>query len=103
MSTINPDKINKLTTSIYSSFAFLAGMQLDIFTLIDNGPLTIKDIAAKINVKPNYIERLLYSLVSAELLTVKNGLFNNAKDASHYLVKGKPSYMGDHTHVLVKN
>jgi hypothetical protein len=99
MNTINPKKINKLSTSIYSSFAFLAGMQLDIFTLLDESPLSIKEIAGIMNVKPNYIERLLYSLVSAELLIVEKGLFSNAEDTSHYLVQGKPSYMGDHTHI----
>jgi len=37
--------------------------------------------------------------VSAGLLTVENGQFANTEEASHYLVKGKPSYMGNHVFV----
>ncbi len=99
MDAIKPDKINKLAASVYPSFAFLTGMQLEIFTLLDENPLSVKETAEKLHVKPNNIERLLYSLVSAELLTTENGLFTNTKEASHYLVQGKPSYMGNHVFV----
>ncbi len=97
--SIKPDIIIKLATLVYPSFAFLTGMQLKIFTLLEERQSSIKEIAEKLRVKPNYIERLLYSLVSAELLIVEKGLFTNTKEASLYLVQGKPSYMGNHIYV----
>ncbi|MHA1511037.1 MAG: FAD-dependent oxidoreductase, partial [Promethearchaeota archaeon] len=97
--SIKPDKIIKLATLVYPSFAFLTGMQLKIFTLLEERQLPIKEIAEKLSVKPNYIERLLYSLVSAELLIVEKGLFANTKVASHFLVQGKSSYMGNHIYI----
>ena len=45
MDSITSDKINKLATSVYPSFAFLTGMQLNIFTLLDDCPLSIKEVA----------------------------------------------------------
>ena len=42
------------------------------------------------------MERLLYSLAAAEMLSVSNGFFRNTEEASFYLVKGKPDYLGDH-------
>lgn len=98
-SSPEPKTILNLASAVYPSFAFLTGMHLDIFTVLDDRPLTIEETANALNVKSHLIERLLYALVSAGLLTVENGQFANTEEASHYLVKGKPSYMGNHVFV----
>ena len=43
--------INKLATAAYPSFALLTGMQLDIFTTIKDGLMSIKQIAEAIGVR----------------------------------------------------
>lgn len=43
--------IEKLVTSIYPPFALIAGMQLDIFTLLKDGSMSEEKIAATIGVR----------------------------------------------------
>ena len=73
----------------------LAGMQLDVFTPMKDGPLTAEQIAAAIGVGPSRLRLLLYVLVTAGLLTEQDGRFSNTAEANHFLVKGLPSYLGN--------
>ena len=91
----SPQRINELRSAADSAFALLAGMQLDVFTPLKNGPMPAEQIAAAIGVAPTRLRLLLYCLVAAELLTEKGGKFSNSSEANHFLVKGKPSYMGN--------
>ncbi len=93
-STPQPTTIQKLSTAVYPSFAMLAGMQLDVFTPLKDGPMTAEQLAAALGVKTGKLSPLLYALVSAELLTVEGEQFSNTPESDHYLVKGKPAYMG---------
>ena len=89
-----PEIINQLSDAVYSSFAMLAGMQLDLFTPLEEGPLSGGEIADTLGVQASKLRPLLYALVVARLLTVEDGLFTNAPEANRYLVRGKPSYLG---------
>ena len=42
--------ISSLIQNAYSSFALLAGMQLDVFASLANGPMDARQIAEKIKV-----------------------------------------------------
>ena len=44
-----PETIDKLEMSAYSAFAMLAGMQLDLFTPLQNGPMSAEQLAKAIN------------------------------------------------------
>ena len=90
-----PDTINKLRFAANGAFAMLAGMQLDVFTPIKDGPLTADQIAAAIGVGPSRLRLLLYVLVTAGLLTEQDGRFSNTPEANHFLVKSAPSYLGN--------
>ena len=92
-----PETINKLRFAADAAFAMLAGMQLDVFTPLQAGPKTAEEIAHAIGVGPARLRLLLYSLVAAGLLNEQDGRFSNTPEASHFLVKGIPSYMGDCT------
>jgi hypothetical protein len=91
-----PHTILRHSTALYTSIAFFVGTQIDIFTFLDKQPLSIKEASAVTNIKPVLLERLLYALVASEMLTVENGIFANTEEASRYLVKGKPDYLGNH-------
>ncbi len=91
-----PDTIMRHSTSLYSSIAFFVGTQLDVFTILDEGPLTAEEVAAALETRPHFAERLLYALVAAEVLEVEGEKFSNTPESSHYLVKGKPGYIGEH-------
>jgi len=94
-----PDTIMRHSTSLYSSIAFFVGTQLDVFTILDEGPMTAVEVAAALETKSHFAERLLYALVAAEVLEVEGEKYSNTPESSHYLVKGKPGYMGEHVTV----
>ena len=89
-----PRRINQLRAEADAAFAMLAGMQLDVFTPLKNGPMTAEQIAAATGVTPTRLRLLLYCLVAAELLTETHGKFSNTPEAYQFLVKDSPSYIG---------
>lgn len=68
-----PDTIYKLRYAADAALAMLAGMQLDVFTPLKNGPMTADQIGDAIGVNADRLRLLLYALVAAELLEVKDG------------------------------
>ena len=89
-----PEVITRLSESVYSSFAMLAGTQLDLFTPLEDGPLSVEEISDALGVQAAKLQPLLYALVVAGLLTVESDLFANTPEADRYLVQGKSSYLG---------
>jgi len=90
-----PEIINNLRNAADAAFAMLAGMQLDVFTPLKDGPRSAEDIARAIGVGAARLRLLLYPLVAARLLTEENGYFSNSPEANRFLVKGRPDYKGD--------
>jgi SAM-dependent methyltransferase len=91
---LQPTTIQHLASAVYPSFAMLAGMQLDVFTPLNNGPLTAVQLADTLSVHAEKLSRLLYALVTANLLTVEGDRFANTPEAQQFLVKGQPTYLG---------
>lgn len=87
--------IDKLAASIYPPLAMLAGMQLEVFTPLGEGPRSAEALAKALGVQSLKLRPLLHALVAAGLLTEEGGRFANTPEAAHYLVKGRPDYMGD--------
>lgn len=86
--------IEKLEWAVWPSFAMLAGIQIDLFTILKDGPMTTEQIADSIGVRSDKLKPLLYALAAVGLLTVERGLFSNTTEANHFLVRGSPSYRG---------
>jgi hypothetical protein len=93
-STLQPTTMQQLASAVYPSFAMLAGMQLDVFTPLNDDPLTAAQLADVLGVNAEKLSRLLYALVMAELLTVDGDRFANTPEAQQFLMKGKPTYLG---------
>lgn len=89
-----PETIDNLEAAVHPAFAMLAGMKLDLFTPLKDGPLTARQIAESLGVNAGLLERLLHNLVIAELLTVEGERFSNTAEADHFLVRGTSSYIG---------
>ncbi len=89
-----PETILRLSYDVYSSFAFLAALELDLFTPLANGPLDAVALANLIHVDPHRIRNLLYMLVEAGLLRVDGDRYANTQEAQQYLVRGSPHYVG---------
>jgi len=67
---------------------------VDLFTPLKDGPLTAAQLAQALGVRADKLQPLLYALVAAGLLTVEGERFANTPEAGHFLVRGKPAYIG---------
>ena len=89
-----PETIDKLASSVYPSFAMLAGMQLDLFTPLRDGSMNGEQVAEALGVRPDKLKPLLYALVAAGLLMVEGDLFSNTPEADTFLVRDRRTYIG---------
>ncbi len=92
--SLEPTTIIRHANAVFGPMAMLAGMELDLFSALGDGPRSAPEIAAAIGADPERLSLLLYALVSAELLTVEDGVFANTTEAGRYLVSGEQGYMG---------
>ena len=60
-SNYEENPIRRILQMVYPPFALLAGMQLDLFTSLDEGPLTNQQLADKKGVDAKKQKVLLYS------------------------------------------
>ncbi len=70
-------------------------MQLDVFTPLNDGPMTAERIADAIGVRVPRLRPLLCALVVAELLAVDGYHFSNTPKADRFLVRPRPDYIDD--------
>ena len=89
-----PSTINRHIGNVYPALAMLAGMQLDVFSPLANGPLLAPEIAQALGVRADKLEPLLYALVTAGLLEVEAGKFSNTEEAHAFLAKSSKRYIG---------
>ena len=100
---VTPSAINKLRGEIALPFAMLAGMQLDLFSPLENGSMSLEQLAEALNVRPVKLRPLAYALVAAGLLEVEGEQFSNTPESSRFLVKGTPTYLGGMHELLASN
>jgi hypothetical protein len=93
-----PKRIEALADAVYPSFAMLAGMELDLFTPLGNGPLSAEEIATAAGTDQAKTTELLLALVATGLLTREAGRFSNSPEADEFLVRGRPNYIGMRHH-----
>jgi len=96
--TTRPATIETLATAIYPSFAMLAGMQLDLFTALKDGPLNARQVAEAVEIDPKRTSALLHALVAIGLLKVQEDRFSNSSEADQFLVQGRSDYIGMRHH-----
>lgn len=92
--TLTPDTINRLEAGVPPALALLAGMELDVFSQLADGPCAPAAMAANLGLDADRLSRLLYALVLTNLITHENGRFANSPEADTFLVKGRPRYIG---------
>lgn len=95
---LNPNSIRELASSFQQSRILLTAFELDIFTNLDGHLYTSHDLSSKMNVNERALDRLLNALVVLGIIKKTRNKFFNSEEASCYLVKGKPEYMGGLMH-----
>ena len=93
-----PRTIEALAQTPYASFVLQAGMELDIFTPLKDGPLDAAGIAKAAGTDPAKTTHLLHALVAIGMMCFDGVRFSNMPEADSYLVRGKPGYIGMRHH-----
>ena len=96
-----PETIERLGRAVYPSLAMLAGMELDLFTPLRDGPMTPGQLADALEVNAGKLRPLLYSLVAAGLLEVVDERFSNVPESQKFLVRDSPDYLGGRRYSLL--
>ncbi len=91
---LKPTTIARHYHNVFHSLAMLAGMRLDVFTPLRDGPMEAKTLAEALRVHEDKLAPVLYALVAANLLKVESGRFSNSEEAAIFLVRGRPEYIG---------
>ncbi|MBI2231040.1 MAG: methyltransferase domain-containing protein [Deltaproteobacteria bacterium] len=98
-----PTTIEELEWAVWPSFALLAGIRLDLFTPLKDGPMSVEQLADKLGVEADKLKPLLWALAASGLLKAENGLFSNSSEANRFLVRGLATYRGGKHEVLLNN
>ena len=93
-----PKTIETLADAVYPSFAMLAGMELDLFSPLKDGPLTAEEIARAAGTDRAKTAPLLQALAAIGLLEFDGDRFLNSPEADRFLVRESPDYIGMRHH-----
>lgn len=92
---VSVKRINEMSLAFQQAGVLWAGIELELFSRISEGAVTLQDIAAALGAKPEAIDRLLAACVVLDLIEKNDARYSNRPDVERYLVKGKPTYHGD--------
>jgi ubiquinone/menaquinone biosynthesis C-methylase UbiE len=94
-SNVGPQQIIEHLWAARAAQTLVAGIELDVFTHIDSGKRTAKEVARASKSNARATEHLLDALAGLGYLNKKNGNYGLEPIADNFLVKGKPAYMGE--------
>ena len=89
-----PQQIIEHLWAARAAQALVAGVELDLFTLIESGKRTAKEIARAAEASERGTRHLLDALTGLGYLNKRGESYGLEPVASNFLVKGKPGYMG---------
>lgn len=91
---ITPDAVMQLGLGFMASKTLLSAIELGLFTVLADGPLTAEQLTAKLKIHPRSALDFYDALVSLGMLERNDGLYANTPESDHFLVRGKLSYLG---------
>ena len=97
---LQPERIHALQAAVAPALALLAGMELDLFSVLGDEACEAAEIAARLRVDKERLERLLFALVLAGVLEHGDGRFRNGAEARAFLVRGRPGFVGGEHELL---
>src|ERR1700722_14711044 len=99
----NPEKVMQLITGGWATAILGGATQHGLFTALEGNPATAETVAKKTEISLRGAQALLDGLTGLGLLSLSEGLYRNSPDASSFLVKGKPSYLGGMAEVFLQD
>jgi hypothetical protein len=93
---LSADRILQLGNAFRQAKALLSAVELDVFTELGAGPLDLAALRAKTGIHERGARDFFDTLVALGLLDRgTDGRYANMPDADLYLVRGKPTYLGE--------
>jgi acetylserotonin N-methyltransferase len=89
----NPSTVLDLIEAFRRSKTMFAAVKLGVFDLLETGPASAAEVAAKLNTNRDATERLLESCTGLKLLAKQGESFANTAEASAHLCAGSPYSM----------
>lgn len=86
---VKPHTIMHNVYGVIPGLSMLAGIKLDLFSRLRGCPMTSDRLAEAMDVQEKKLSPLLYALVAAGLLKVKDEVFSNTDEAETYLCGGQ--------------
>jgi hypothetical protein len=91
----DPQKILELGMAFWSSRVVLTAVEFGLFTELARGPRSAQELMDRFGWHPRAVGPFLDALVGLELLhRDRAGLYSNSRQASLFLDRAKPSYIG---------
>ncbi len=98
-----PEKVMQIITGGWATSILGAAAQHGIFTALEGNPATTETVAKKTGISLRGAQALLDGLTGLGFLSLSEGQYQNTPDASMFLVKGKPSYLGGMAEVFLQD
>jgi len=98
---LSPRLLMRILGDFANSQILDAALEYDFFTLIHKGSQTAEEVAREAGTHPRATRIVLDGLIALALIEKKDGRYSLLPVSETFLVKGKPSYMGDFRHVAL--
>src|SRR5947207_2810852 len=89
-----PDAIMQLGFAFWGSKTLLSAVELGLFTLLADGPLSADVLTTRLKLHPRSVRDFLDALVSLGQLERSDGLYSNTPAGAQFLDRRKPTYVG---------
>src|SRR5687768_15817782 len=96
-------KLWDVVLGIYGYPALLLAHKLGVFSLLEDGELSLPVICDRLNIKARPAEAILTTATALGFLSVKEGHYSLTEAAEHYLLKKNPSYFGFLWDLMIEN
>jgi precorrin-6B methylase 2 len=89
-----PDAIMQLGFAFWGSKTLLSAIELGLFTLLADGPMSAEALTARLELHPRSVRDFLDALVALGQLERHDALYSNTPAGALYLDRRKPTYAG---------
>ena len=84
-----------LSYAFWKSKALLTAVELDLFTVLAEGPLDAQGLARRLQLNERGARDFFDALVALELLHRRDGRYTNRPETAPYLDRHQPTYLGN--------
>jgi hypothetical protein len=89
-----PEHLLQVGTGFWASKVLLSAVELELFTILSEGPETLAGISSRVDLHPRAARDFLDALVAINCLERRDGHYANTPSTNLFLDKKKPEYIG---------